>query len=81
MISVVLFAAVVALLALALGFYAARRRRWLETGISVGGAIVCATLAAVATAATPPLWLLLWAFWVALVLAVLGGYAYVRAAL
>ncbi|MEV4837758.1 hypothetical protein AB0K05_24770 [Nonomuraea sp. NPDC049486] len=79
MISVVLFAGVVALLALALGLRCLARRRWLEAGVSLAGSIVCAVLAAAGSGGDPPLWLLLWMVWVVIALVMLGFYSFLRA--
>lgn len=81
MISVVLFAGVVALLAIAVGLAATACRRWLETGVCAGAAVVCGVLAAAGSGGEPPMWLLLWAICAVGVLLFGGLYSYMRAVL
>lgn len=75
----VLFALAVSLLAVGLGANAARMRRWLEAGICLGSVAVCALLAWAASEPAIPLWVVLLAVWVVVILVGLAGWSLIRA--
>ncbi|TYB50264.1 hypothetical protein FXF51_56920 [Nonomuraea sp. PA05] len=73
------FALAVGALACVLADHALRRRRWLEAGISFGAITVCALLAVATSQPEVPLWLLILAVWVVVVLVGLAGWSLIRA--
>lgn len=73
------FAVAVAAVAVILFDAACRGRRWLEASISAGSFAVCALLAVAAGLPAIPLWLLLLAVWVVMVLVFLAGWSLIRA--
>lgn len=73
------FAVAVALLAAALFEVSCRTRRWLEAGICAGSAGVCLALAYAGGRGVVPLWLLLWAGSVTVVLVALAAVSAARA--
>jgi len=77
--AVALVALAVAALALLLLHTAWVRRRWLETGICAGSAGVCLALAYAGGRGVVPLWLLLWAGSVTVVLVALAAVSAARA--
>ncbi|MFB4276075.1 hypothetical protein ACBJ59_12325 [Nonomuraea sp. MTCD27] len=74
----VVFALVVGGLAAVLFDASLRARRWLEAGISAGAMAVCSMLAVAAGLPAVPLWLLILAVWVVVVLAGLAAWSFLR---